>query len=169
MGTIIRRVTCKLNNVYIIPIPCIEFYVIQCFGRKCNDWNIIEQRGEYQNTDTYKYNMKNSNASFEKYCKAVASKIVPQKYRGSVNVQDFNIPQKDCIELLQSLPVYIRTKSVEYDSGVNIIDCITSQFKLLYKQYENYCKRQNFVKYNLLELQDRFNEYIKFIEENNSI
>jgi hypothetical protein len=63
-----------------------------------------------------------TNISFEKYCKAVLSKIVPEKYRGSMDINIFNdiISLDECKKLVCSLPIY-------YNGNVTMSENIESK------------------------------------------
>jgi hypothetical protein len=79
--------------------------MLKCFAKINKDVEIAIKRLKYKETDTYKYNMNKNFTSFEKYCKAVSSKAIPKKYKGSIPTDKFNIPNEDCKRLIKSLPL----------------------------------------------------------------
>lgn len=156
----------KLKGLIIVPIPCVEYYVIKCFGGQSEDYSIVCNISEYIHTKTCTCNMKQSRKSFEKYCKAVMSKIVPQQYRGTVLESDFKISKSDCLKLLQSFPVYLRLDEVHSDSHINLIECLNTQFQIILHQYGVYSSRSDFIEFDLLELKRLYSEYIKYLSKN---
>lgn len=72
------------KNVYIIPIPCIEYFAIKGFGSDCIEKSIVVNRDEYLQTKIAKNNLSEKCKTFEKFCKAVMGIIVPEKFQGFV-------------------------------------------------------------------------------------
>lgn len=67
----------RYKGVYVIPIPCIEYYIIKAFG----DENNIEVRNvinlsDYSNSELNRRIYRGRCPSFEKYCKQVALHIL---------------------------------------------------------------------------------------------
>lgn len=156
----------KLKGLIVVPIPCVEYYAIKCFGRQSEDYSIVCNISEYIHTKTCTCNMKQSRKSFEKYCKAVMSKIVPQQYRGTVLKSDFKISKSDSLKLLQSLPIYLRLDETHSDSHVNLVECLNTQFQIILHQYEVFSLRSDFIEFDLSELERLYSEYIRYLSEN---
>jgi hypothetical protein len=115
----------EFGLIKIVPIliPCIEYYAIIDFGdASSDDYNIVKNLELYRDTITCKNNVSKTNISFEKYCKAVLSKIVPEKYRGSMDINIFNdiISLDECKKLVCSLPIY-------YNGNVTMSENIESK------------------------------------------
>lgn len=151
------------KNVYIIPIPCIEYFAIKGFGSDCIEKSIVVNRDEYLQTKIAKNNLSEKCKTFEKFCKVVMGIIVPEKFQGFVVLKDFRITQTEMFELLVQLPVFYESDMRNFGAAeVSIKGIICKQYKEFIKQYQRYLKNLTF-KFDMLYLEEVFKSYISLI------
>jgi hypothetical protein len=152
----------ELIKIVPILIPCIEYYAIIDFGDvSSDDYNTVKNMELYRDTITCKYNVSKMNISFERYCKAVFSKIVPEKYRGSIDINIFKniISQDECKTLACSLPIYYNGNVAMSENGkAETIRISMDMAEKLIAQSERYVEYGIDRKYitRLKELMDSF-------------
>jgi hypothetical protein len=115
----------RLNNIVVVPIPCIEYCAINAFGDSTSeDFDIVHDLKLYKDTKTCKCNVNKYFVTFERYCKAVFSKIVPNVYNGNIYADRFDdvISLEACMKLLHELPTYYATEEEN-------IECIKSDYE----------------------------------------
>jgi hypothetical protein len=148
----------KLLNIVPILIPCIEYYAVMVFGDKESiDYSVVCDMKKYRDTDTCKSNVSKSFQSFEKYCKAVFSKIVPIKYHGSISVDEFDniIDDSECMKLLHSLPTFENSYTINANKRELVHLTSMNQLGKMVKQSQEYVDYN--VNYELInELQEVF-------------
>jgi hypothetical protein len=151
----------NLYNIIPILIPCIEYCAVVEFGDKeKEDYNIVKDMELYRHTKTCQANVSKKNVSFERYCKAVFSKIVPQKYGGSTDVDEFDkvISLEECWRLVHRLPSYYIS---EYDilkiAPANPHDASRKQLEILISQCERYSEYNIRINY-FNKLKENFDE-----------
>lgn len=67
----------KYKKVYVIPIPCMEYYIIKAFGDKSNvEIQTVLSLSDYGNSELNKKVYRGLCPSFEKYCKQVALHVL---------------------------------------------------------------------------------------------
>lgn len=65
------------RDVYVIPIPCIEYYIIKAFGDRHNpEIQTVLSLGSYAESELNKKVYRGMCPSFEKYCKQVALHVL---------------------------------------------------------------------------------------------
>jgi hypothetical protein len=131
----------KLLNIVPILIPCIEYYAIMVFGNKESiDYSVVCDLKKYRDTDTCKCNVSKTYQSFEKYCKAVFSKIVPIKYHGAILVDEFEniIDDSECVNLLHSLPAFEKSYTLDVNESELIHLTCMNQLGKMVKQSREY-------------------------------
>ena len=153
------------KNVYIIPIPCIEYFAIKGFGSDCIEKSIVVNRDEYLQTKIAKNNLSEKCKTFEKFCKAVMGIIVPEKFQGFVMLKDFHITQTEMLELLVQLPVFYDSDMRNFGAAeVSIKGTICKQYKEFIEQYQRYLKNLIF-KFDMLYLEEVFKSYTSLIDD----
>lgn len=153
------------KNVYIIPIPCIEYFAIKGFGSDCIEKSIVVNRDEYLQTKIAKNNLSEKCKTFEKFCKAVMGIIVPEKFQGFVMLKDFHITQTEMFELLVQLPVFYDSDMRNFGAAeVSIKGTICKQYKEFIEQYQRYLKNLIF-KFDMLYLEEVFKSYTSLIDD----
>jgi hypothetical protein len=128
------------------------------FGNKESiDYSVVCDMKKYRDTDTCKSNVSKSFQSFEKYCKAAFSKIVPTKYHGSVSVNEFDniIDDSECLQLLHSLPAFEKNYRINGNEVELAQTICMNQLGKMIKQSQEYIDYN--VNYELInELQEIF-------------
>ena len=76
------------DNVFVVPIPCIEYFVITSFWNSLiPEGNLIKVKGNYRDT-TYYLNNKDTLTSFERFCKHIG-KVTEEKCHHIVSVNEY--------------------------------------------------------------------------------
>lgn len=155
----------RMVNIYIIPIPCIEYFVIQGFGDECIEKSIVVNREKYLDTKVAKHNLPLKCKTFEKFCKAVMSVIVPDRFQGSVLLNKFSIKQEESLKLLTQLLAFYEPDVKDFSmSKIHVKDIIREQYKLLIEQYQRYAESLVF-EFDMKYLNEVFTSYIDLIED----
>lgn len=113
----------SVNNICVIPIPCIEYFIIKALGdRSVDEVNQIFEGRHVRETELVQKILRGRYKSFEIYCKKVVDhKLLPcQKKNGRYYTQDCicNKPLRgvDCINInlhekavnvIKKLPVFV--------------------------------------------------------------
>jgi hypothetical protein len=135
----------NLRNITPLPIPCIEYYASLSLGDKSKeDYKILSELLPYRESKTCKNNVPNKFVSFEKYCKAAVSVLLPARYTTSIPIDKFDsmFVYEDSIRLVNLLPAYYLENDVM--SCGKIVDKHKIYFELI-----------NFFKYQT----EKLNEY----------
>ncbi len=141
-------------NVYVLPIHCIEYHVIKAFGIECELKHIIVDCADYKETRIYKYNVSKRRASHEKFCKAALGELVPERFIGTCDVNNYCISKDDEVKLISTLPaVYYYKDGVKV---VNILDVLMEEYTVFYKLFT--CDR-----YMLDKFKTSLRNYFKLI------
>ena len=153
-------------NVRIIPIPCIEYYILMELWEKNDTVNCVLNKGAYKATDLYRASGACAK-SFEKYCKqlvsntgdnckrvASLSKVSPST-RGRYYITDClcsnvytNIGhvakslESKAVDVIRRLPVYVTPPSIKKEvpllSVKQIDEIVIRQQKILVDWYDLY-------------------------------
>jgi hypothetical protein len=115
------------NNVYLVPIHCIEWHAINAFGKESELKDIVVNCKPYKNTQIFKNNVNARKASFEKFCKAALGELVDRKYLGICSTHEYNISCYDEDKLVKTLPVTYTDKGGYH--YVNIVDLLRNRYK----------------------------------------
>ena len=141
------------KDVFILPIPCIEFYVIKSFfDKSLDEVDVVLKFGDYRNVRFNSKGRQLSVTDFESYCKSVVD-----NYRGCFRTKgDFYVKDclcknvdylKDCTQislidkawiLVTSLPMFIGSNSnkVKKTEKINMRD-VESKCKSKYYDIAN--------------------------------
>lgn len=152
----------KDEYVYIIPIPCIEYYVVKAFFDK----SLLEVQTvtQLRNFRDVKYNYKGKELStedFESYCKSVVKNYKSCfKNKGNFYHEDYlcsvGIHLNDCESmeimnkawrLVGSLPIFVYSKSNKYVNSKHVD--ISEVAKNCKEKYLEVAKR--YTRYNIIE------------------
>lgn len=158
------------SNIFVIPIPCIEYYVIKTWG-DLNNNNVAEVfiGHHVKDTELTRIQLRGVYKSFEKYCKMVVEHcLLPcQKSKGRFYQEDCLCNHKlynhSCVQvgvkekamsLVLKLPVHISFNS-EQDLGakVSMVDLINikEECTQLYYNIANDFKSNGYI-YNINKL-----------------
>lgn len=117
----------RCANVFVVPIPCIEWQAIKAFGKDCELRDIAISFGNYRDTKIYLYNMNHKKATHEKYCKSLLGEIVDTKFLGTCSVDKYDISSEEEFELVKTLPAFYSDKNGV--GTINIIECLKVEYK----------------------------------------
>lgn len=117
----------ECTNVFVVPIPCIEWQAIKAFGKDCELRDVAISFGDYKNTKIYLYNMNHKKATHEKYCKALLGEIVDTKFLGTCDIDKYNISTIEEFELIKTLPAFYSDKNNV--GKINIVECLEIEYR----------------------------------------
>ena len=143
------------QNVVIIPIPCIEYYVLKVIEKEMvKEIEVALNFGRYRDTELCKDILRGKCKSFETYCKKVLSHKTALCYRNEKEEKYgawykgnciCNIAKVNCIEktrmekgckLILSLPIFCGSEDVDIYLKLNAINEKAVQTKCIKKYRE---------------------------------
>ena len=95
----------EMTNVAVVPIHCIEWHCIKCFGKESELKRIVLNCEDYTGTQVFKYNMSKKNPSNEKFCKAAFGELLDKKFHGYCEKNEYSITGSEEKQLAYSLPL----------------------------------------------------------------
>lgn len=177
----------QFRNVYILPIPSIEYSFILSIKDLCHnhdDLVLMQNRGLYRDSELFKkskYN-KDGKKSFEKYTKVILEKCFRQDIsKNQVDIGTNNFYNSTTQELNKEitvnekswrlwskLPILKNLESNIYFKTVNldIIIVIKNLVKIFLKQMELYSTNNYVEDFNSSWFNKHYEEYIAFLESN---
>lgn len=142
------------SDIVVIPMPCIEYYILKAKGKQFSDL------GRYRDTRVYENNVTKRNPSYEKYCKAELAQYSEEFPRIiEVNLYVKDIPFTN--ELYQQIELFVPPKE-DFYASVPPIDILKEKYDKFLNQLQLY-QSLGYVNYDAKRLIQNIHDYLNLL------